>query len=126
MRLFFAIIIIALNSALVFGQAAEFSINKAVYKFPKTIEGTLLKHTYVITNTGNAPLIISDYKVGCSCTKTTLPTKPILPGESFDLVVTFDTKGKYNFQDRIIYLKANTRKQTHKVRFKVNVIPKDI
>jgi len=125
MRLFYAIIIIALNSALVFGQEAEFSINKAVYKFPKTAEGILLKHTYLVTNTGDAPLIILDYKVSCSCTKVILPTKPILPGETFDLVVTFDTNGKYNFQDRIIYLKTNTKKQSHKVRFKVNVIPKD-
>ena len=126
MKLFLAIIIIALNSALVFGQAAEFSINKAVHKFPKTNEGIILKHTFVVTNNGDAPLIILDYKVGCSCTKVILPTKPILPGETFNLLVTFDTNGKYNFQDRIIYLKTNTKKQTHKIRFKVNVIPNDL
>lgn len=126
MKLFLAIIIIALNSALVFGQAAEFSINKAVHKFPKTNEGIILKHTFVVTNNGGAPLIILDYKVGCSCTKVILPTKPILPGETFNLLVTFDTNGKYNFQDRIIYLKTNTKKQTHKIRFKVNVIPNDL
>ena len=125
MRLFFAIIIIALSSALGFGQAAEFSIDKAVHKFPKTYEGVLLEHEFKLTNTGDAPLIISDYKVECSCTKAYLPNNPILPGESFLLKVTFDTKGKYNFQDRIIYLKTNTKKKTEQLRFKVNVIPKN-
>lgn len=125
MRLFFAIIIIALNSALGFGQEAEFGIDKAVHKFPKTYEGALLEHNFRISNTGTTPLIISDYKVECSCTKAYLPKNPILPGEYFDLKVTFDTKGKYNFQDRIIYLKTNSKQETQQLRIKVNVIPKN-
>ena len=122
MRLFYAIIIIALNSALVFGQEAEFSLEKSVHKFPKTQEGVLLEHNYTVTNTGSAPLIISKYEVGCTCTKVFLPDHPILPGESYDIRITFDTKGKYDFQDRIVYFKANTKKGTHSVRFKVRVI----
>lgn len=125
MKLFLAIIIIVLNSALGFGQVAEFSVDKAVFKFSETDEGEVLRHVYVVTNTGDTPLIISDYKVSCSCTKALLPNQPILPGESFDLLVTFDTKGKYYFQDRIIYLTTNSKKGVHKVRFKVNVIPKE-
>jgi len=125
MKLYFAIIIIALSSAFGFGQTAVLSIDKPTHKFPKTYEGTALEHIYTITNTGDVPLIISDYSVTCSCTHAVLPKKPILPGRTFNLKVTFDTKGKYYFQDRIIYLKANTKKKTHKLRFKVNVIPRN-
>jgi len=125
MRLFYAIIIIALNSALGFGQEAEFSIEKSVHKFPKAYEGQLLEHYYVLTNTGNVPLVLSDYKVACSCTKVYLPEHPIAPGETYKLKVTFDTNGKYYFQDRVIYLKANTKKKTHTLRFKVKVIPRN-
>lgn len=125
MRLYFAIIYIALSSALGFAQEAELLIDRAVFKFPKVYEGEQLEHVYKISNPGTLPLIISDYSVACSCTKAYLPEKPILPGESFDLKVTFDTNGKYYFQDREIYLKANTQKETHKLRFKVNVIPKN-
>lgn len=114
--------IIALNSALVFGQEAEFSLEESVHKFPKTKEGTLLEHKFKITNTGNAPLIITDYSVACKCTKAYLPEAPILPGETYYLKVTFDTKGKYDFQDRTVFLKTNTKKGTHSVRFKVRVI----
>lgn len=114
-----------MNSALGFCQEAEFSIDKSVHKFEKTYEGKLLEHNFVITNTGDAPLIISDYKVSCSCTKAFLPKNPILPGASFDLRVTFDTKGKYYFQDRIIYLQTNAKKETQQLRFKVKVVPKN-
>tara|TARA_B110000305_G_scaffold91781_1_gene103472 strand:+ start:12224 stop:12601 length:378 start_codon:yes stop_codon:yes gene_type:complete len=125
LRLFYAIIIIALNSALVFGQEAEFSIDKSVHKFPKTAEGVLLEHNYTITNTGTVPLILSDYQVACSCTKAYLPIKPILPGEIFSLLVTFDTAGKYDFQDRVVNFKVNTKKGKSFVRFKVRVLTKE-
>jgi LEA14-like dessication related protein len=125
MRLFFAIIIIALNSALGLGQVAEFHVDKATIKFPKTAEGKLLEHTYKITNEGSVPLIISDYEVACSCTNAILPTNPIQPGETFDLKVTFDTNGKYYFQDRTVILYTNTKKGKETLRFKVKVIPRE-
>jgi hypothetical protein len=124
MRYLFALIIVFLSSAPAYGQEAEFSIDNALHKFPKVKEGVILEHFYIITNTGSAPLIISEYKVSCSCTKAFLPKDPILPGESYKLKVSFDTNGKYYLQDRIIYLKTNTKKETHRLRFKVKVIPK--
>jgi Protein of unknown function (DUF1573) len=125
MKLYFAIIIIALSSAFGFGQTAEFSIDKSVHKFPKTYEGTLLTHNYIVTNTGEAPLVISSYNVSCSCTTVDIPKEPILPGDSYSIKVTFDTKGKYYFQDRLIYFVTNTKKGDEHIRFKVNVIPKN-
>ena len=119
----FIFLLIILNSALVFSQEAEFSLLEKVYKFPKTNEGVLLEHQFVFENTGDSPLIIEDYQVSCSCTKAILPSKPILPGEKGVIQVSFDTKGKYYLQDRIIYLTTNTSKKTEKLRFKVYVIP---
>lgn len=124
MRYLIAILILFLNSAPGYGQEAEFSLDKAVHKFSKVHEGAILEHFYTVTNTGTAPLVISEYKVSCTCTKAYLPKDPILPGNSFKLKVTFDTNGKYYFQDRTIYLKTNTKKQTHRLRFKVNVLPR--
>jgi hypothetical protein len=105
-------------------QKAEFSVDKGVFTFPKTKEGPVISHDYVITNTGDSPLIISDYKVSCPCTKVALPD-PISPGKSAILHVTFETKGKYYEQDRSIILSTNTKKGTEKVRFKVFIIPED-
>ncbi|WP_294675582.1 DUF1573 domain-containing protein [uncultured Fluviicola sp.] len=119
-----AIAFLILNSAFCIGQKAEFSVDKAVFTFPKTKEGPVISHDYVITNTGDAPLILSDYKVSCPCTKATLPG-PIPPGKSAVMHVTFETKGKYYEQDRAIILSTNTKKGTEKVRFKVFVIPED-
>ena len=115
------LLVLLISQQSFFAQEAKFSVDKAVHKFPKTKEGTLLEHTFNVTNTGTVPLIISDYKVACECTKLILPTKPIAPGETVGIKVTFDTKGKYYFQDRIIYLMTNTKAKEEKLRIKVNV-----
>lgn len=124
MRLLFAIIILALSSAPVFGQVAEFSIKESTVKFPKAKEGVVLEHDYVVVNTGKAPLIISNYSVACSCTKAILPKDPIQPGQKATIKVTFDTEGKSFYQDRTVILTTNTKKKTEKLRFKVYVEPK--
>lgn len=111
-----------MNSAFGFGQRAEFSVDKGTFSFPDTEQGVIVKHAFKVTNKGEAPLILKDFKVTCSCTSVELPSVPILPGETTDVVVTFDTKGKYYYQDRVIYIEDNTKKGIHKLRIKINVI----
>lgn len=125
MKLYFAIIFIAINSALGFGQAAEFLfIGKTTIKWDKVAEGEKLDHYFVFENSGDKPLIIQDAKVACPCTIVDFPKAPIVPGERDSIHVTFDTNEKYYYQDRVIELVANTKK-TEKLRLKVYVIPKD-
>lgn len=118
----FAILI--LNSALGFGQAAEFFVEDPLHKFPKTNEGDTLSHTFVVVNKGTAPLIITEAKVACPCTKVQFPDT-IPPGTTDSIVVSFDTNGKYYQQDRRIILFTNTKKKMEELRFKVFVVPKE-
>lgn len=122
MRLSVLLILLILNSAFGPDRMAEFFVDKPTHKFPSTREGILLHHTFTVKNTGEVPLVISNYEVACPCTKVTLP-KPIAPGATGELKVEFDTKGKYYQQDRKIILHTNTRKKTETLRFKVYVIP---
>ncbi len=124
MKLFFTLLI-SLNSALGFSQVAEFSIKEPLFKFPKTNEGPIVEHTYIFTNTGNAPLIIQDYLVACTCTEVFYSKEPIMPGKIGEIKIKFDTKGKYYLQDRIVTLILNTKKKSAKLRFKIYVIPKE-
>lgn len=124
MRLLFAIILVALNFAAGFGQQAEFNLDHAIYKFPKTNEGIVLEHEFTFTNTGKAPLIFSGYSVQCSCTKVIVPKEPILPDQKGVIKITFDTEGRTFYQDRIISINTNTKKKVEKLRFKVYVEPK--
>ena len=118
-------IIILVSSALGFGQKAEFSFKKSTYKFPKAKEGEQLSHYFVFTNTGDAPLLIGSYSVECHCTELKFPSYPILPGKTDSLLLTFDTNGKYFYQDRIAVISSNAKKPETTIRFKVYVEPKE-
>ena len=72
---------------------------KAIITFENTVidYGTVYKgadgvRDFVFTNTGDAPLIISNVKSTCGCTIPKKPEKPILPGESDKIQVKYDTK----------------------------------
>ena len=120
MRLFFAIII-ALNSAFILTDEAEFYFKDKSHRFPDTKEGVLLEHDFFFTNTDSDPLVISGYEVSCSCTKITYPEEPVLPGEESVIHMTFDTNGKYGYQSRKIQIFSNSKKKTT-LSFKVVVI----
>lgn len=47
--------------------------------------------TFKFTNTGTAPLIITNAKGSCGCTVPTWPKKPINPGESGEIKVKYAT-----------------------------------
>lgn len=100
---------------------AEFSFLKSTIKFPKTKAGEVLRFQYEFTNTGDQPLIITEIKVACSCTKFEFPKEPIAPGQKGIIKVTFDTKDKYGYQDRTLDIYSNVKKNPTKVRFKVVV-----
>jgi hypothetical protein len=117
------VIVMSLIGSFLIAQAPKFEVDNAVHKFADTREGELLSHVFTIKNTGDTPLIISDYKVACPCTKVELPSNPILPGKTYQMKVTFDTKGKFEWQDRAILLQTNTKRKEEKLRIKVFVIP---
>lgn len=121
MKRFIFLMAILLNSATVFGQFAEFSFDKKVVKFPETIAGKKLEMDFAFTNTGNVPMIISDYRVTCHCTTVDFSDDPILPGQKGKIHVTFDSEGKIGWQYRVIQLYANTKKEVTEVEFRVKI-----
>ncbi len=46
---------------------------------------------FEFTNTGDAPLVIEDVKSSCGCTVPKKPENPILPGETGQIEVKYDT-----------------------------------
>ena len=125
MKNVFVLLIMIVNSAIGFAQYAEFNfLNKTVHKWEKVDEGVQLQHYFVFENIGNTPLVINEALVTCSCTKIEFPKYPILPKQKDSILVRFDTNQKYYMQDRIIKLKANTKKE-QELRIKVFVVPKE-
>ncbi|MDY7393707.1 DUF1573 domain-containing protein [Aureibaculum sp. 2210JD6-5] len=72
--------------------------NAPKFKFEtKTVDyGTIERNADGIrllkfTNVGKSPLIISSAKSTCGCTVPSIPKEPIMPGESGEIAVKYDT-----------------------------------
>jgi hypothetical protein len=100
---------------------AEFSFEKEVVKLGKVKEGEILNFEYPFTNTGTEPLLITEIKVACTCTKFDYPKNPIAPGEKSSIKVSFDTHNKIGYQDRTLEIFYNSKKSPKIIRFKVDV-----
>ncbi len=69
--------------------------DKTVYDFGTVTDGEIIETTFTLTNVGKSALIITDAKTTCGCTVPTWPKdKPIMPGESTEIKVKFNTAGK--------------------------------
>jgi hypothetical protein len=98
------------------GQEISFTDTKLSFGFVH--EGDIVNLNYEFMNTGDQPLVISDYKVECSCTVMEKPSAPILPGQRSALKVTFDTHNKYDRQDRTVTVISNAKNSPSNLRFK--------
>ncbi|MBR9922879.1 MAG: DUF1573 domain-containing protein [Bacteroidetes bacterium] len=76
---------------------------------------------FKFTNTGDEPLIISKAKGSCGCTVPKPPQEPILPGESNEIEVRYDTKRLGRFT-KTVTLTTNAADSPHVLRIKGEVI----
>jgi hypothetical protein len=69
----------------------KMSIDKEVHDYGTIEQGDNGECTFIVTNTGKSPLIISLCKGSCGCTVPTCPKEPIAPGESAEIHVKYNT-----------------------------------
>lgn len=115
-RIKILIFILIFFANVTYSQEIKFSNPK--YNFGFVHEGDLVSMQFEFENVGTEPLIISDYKVECSCTVMEKPLKPILPKEKSILKIKFDTANKYDRQDRTITIISNAKNSPSELRFK--------
>ncbi len=95
------------------------------FDFGNVEEGDTVEHTFKFTNNGEAPLIITNAQASCGCTVPSYPkNEPIAPGDSAEMVVKFNTRGKPNQQMKQVRITANTESGKEAIRIKAFVNPK--
>ncbi len=99
------------------------TFQKVEHDFGVIEQGTPQETVFTFTNTGNAPLIITDAKSSCGCTVPKKPEAPVAPGETGELLVKFNGSGA-NQVTKQITVTANTAKGTEIIRIKAFVNPK--
>ena len=99
------------------------SFDKKEHDFGTIVAGTPQETIFEFTNTGDAPLIISNARSSCGCTVPEYPQNtPIAPGEKGELRVLFNGAGA-NLVTKTITLTTNTEAGTEMLRIKAFIEP---
>lgn len=101
----------------------QFNFSEEKHNFGKIQEGTVAKHDFEFTNTGDAPLVITSAKGSCGCTVPSWPREPIAPGESGKIHVEFNSSNRTGTQTKQVTLTANTTPNKKILRINAQVQP---
>ena len=80
--------------------------------------------TFEFTNTGNKPLLIIDATASCGCTHPEYPSKPIKPGKTGKIKVTYSPIGRPGAFNKSVKIKTNGKERTTTLHITGTVIPK--
>lgn len=111
---------------LTLGVSAQEKVAKIEFKTETVDYGDIEKgsdgvRVFEFTNTGTAPLIISKVSSSCGCTIPKKPEEPILPGESGEIQVKYDTNRPGPIRKAITVI-SNADTPTKILKIKGNVL----
>ncbi len=109
-----------------FASAAQgvITFKKVNHDFGKVKEGDKAVYTYEFTNTGDAPIVISNAQPSCGCTTPSWTKAAVLPGKTGSVTASFDSSGKPGAFNKNVTVTSNATVGSISLSFKGEVIPK--
>ena len=91
---------------------ADIQFEKTSHNFGTFNESEKMTCTFKFTNTGDKLLVIHQAVASCGCTVPQYPKQPVKPGESGEIVVTYNGIGKFPGHFRkTITIRSNAKKE---------------
>jgi hypothetical protein len=116
----FALFIAAIVSVNAQTSGPVMTFETTTVDYGKIEKGSDRVRNFKFTNTGNEPLIIKSAKGSCGCTVPTYPKEPVMPGESANIEVNYDTNREGQFT-KTVTLTTNETTDTHTLTIKGEV-----
>jgi hypothetical protein len=121
LNLFFVLIFLSISSTFLIAQAPA-EVQGPVMTFESMIVdyGDIEQNSEPLrvlkfTNTGTEPLVVSNARGSCGCTVPTWPKQPIMPGESSQLEIRYDTK-RLGGINKTVTLTTNEGTESHVIK----------
>lgn len=94
------------------GGEADIKFEKTSHDFGTFPETDKKSYAFKFTNVGDKLLVIHQAIASCGCTVPNYPKEPIKPGESGEIIVTYNGAGKFpgHFK-KSITIRSNAKKE---------------
>ena len=88
-----SILLSIVTVGIIVGAAPKIEVDDPIFDFGEVLEGIAVSHVFVLTNSGDEPLMIEKVLAACGCTTTELAKDTLEPGETVKLETLVDTAG---------------------------------
>ncbi len=102
------------------GARFQFADKGDAYNFGTVPQGVPAVHVFQFKNTGNAPLVITNAEASCGCTKPEFSSKPVPPGGTGEIRVTYNAASVGAF-DKPVYITTNAAKPDGKEKYELHI-----
>jgi len=72
-------------------EGAQMTFETTVVDYGAVKRGSDGARKFTFTNTGQQPVVVSNVRSTCGCTVPSYPQNPVMPGESQEIEVKYDT-----------------------------------
>jgi hypothetical protein len=125
-KVFFALVVGSFLLASCSPGQPSIAIDPIEFDFGDVNIGEIVTQDVVVSNVGNAELVIESVTTSCGCTTAEIEGTRIPPGESTTLKITFDGGAHgdvTNFYTRQVFIASNDPEQPEiRIEFTANVI----
>lgn len=105
-------------------EKAEIQFKEETIDYGKINRGSDGLRVFEFTNTGDAPLVITNVRSSCGCTIPKKPEEPILPGQQGKIEVEYDTNRAAGPFRKAITVSSNASNPTKILKIKGELIEK--
>jgi hypothetical protein len=91
MKKFLGILAVVLGFAFQSNAQGAIKFKAEKHDFGKIVEGTQASYSFEFTNTGKAPVVISNVQPSCGCTTPEWTREPIMPGKTGQVTTSYNS-----------------------------------
>ena len=103
-------------------EKAEIQFKEETIDYGKISRGSDGVRVFEFTNTGDAPLVITNVRSSCGCTIPKKPEEPILPGQTGQIEVKYDTNRAAGPFRKAITVSSNANSPTKILKIKGELV----
>lgn len=96
-----------------------------VVDFGEIDNDSIRSHSFLMTNNGTAPLVITRVYSGCGCTYASYPKEPVMPGDTARVVVKFNPAGRpAGYFTKLVRIRTNATPLPYRLYIKGKIVGK--